>query len=162
MDEWKEKLRDFIGRGEAFIIVGMGNEYRTDDGAGIALVRMLKEKGMSEQLLLEAGRNLVNFLPEMEERRPSRLLFVDVANMGLGPGDMVAVERDQITEKGLSTHENNLALVLGYLDKVLPGCHSLFLAIQFSSLDMCGGPTLTDEIDKAVGELADHLLEILG
>jgi hydrogenase maturation protease len=37
------------------LVIGVGNEYRSDDGVGLAVIRALKAKGLPDTLLMESN-----------------------------------------------------------------------------------------------------------
>ena len=156
-----QRLAEFLDGDGRTAVVCLGNEYKGDDGAGVALAARLKGNTGENAVAIDAGRNLLSALKEIEDARPSRILFVDAADMGKGPGEVLTIEGDEISEAGLSTHENNLPLALSYLNNTLPGLDVLFLGIQFGDMGMTEGLKLTKEMERAVGEVADLLASLL-
>jgi hydrogenase 3 maturation protease len=154
--DYGKTIDSFVRQDGRIAIVGLGNDYRTDDGAGTAVIRLLKESAIDkvdEVALFEADRNLVGYLSDIEKFQPSRIIFVDAANLGTEPGKIMVLDEKQIVEKRISTHENNLDLALAYFKIVLPEHEVLFVGIQFKSLEMTDELTLTEETRRAVEEL---------
>ena len=80
----EQELRSFIHREDRIVLVGLGNEFRTDDGVGIATIRNLQKLRLDENLqimLIEAGRNLINHLHDIGTANPSKLIFIDAADI---------------------------------------------------------------------------------
>lgn len=153
----REKIKSFICEQSRIAIVGLGNEYRTDDGAGIALIRLLKDSGVdriNRVALFEANQNLVRYIPDIENFQPSGILVLDAADLGIEFGQIMVLHEDQIIEKRISTHENNLQLAMAYLKIVLPEHKILFIGIQFKSLEMSSKLMMTEKIRKVVEDLA--------
>ena len=152
----KNLLTSFIKEHDIIAIVGLGNEYRTDDGAGTALIRLLENEvvGKTNRVaLFDGDRNLVCCLSDIEKLKPSGLLLFDAANLGMKSGTVVALAENQITEQRISTHENNLDLATAYVNMTLPDCKILFIGIQFESLEMSEKLMLTQETRRAVDSL---------
>ncbi len=154
-----EEIHEFIRRKGKMVIIGLGNEWKGDDGAGLLAVRMLKEVVEDENVLvLEAGRTLLNFLPEIEKMKPSGLLFIDSAELGSEAGTVMTVKESQIVERGISTHENNLGLALSYLRKKDPALEVLFIGIQFASMEMTETLTLSPKVKEGVERVVDLIV----
>ena len=154
--DYKKRIVSFVRQRGKIAIVGLGNEYRKDDGAGIAVIRLLKHSGIEkveEVALFEVDRNLLRYLSDIEKFQPSRIIFVDAANLGTEQGKIMVLNGKQIIEKKISTHENNLDLAMAYFKIVLPEHKILFVGIQFKSLEMSDELTLTEETNKAVKKL---------
>jgi len=160
---YKQEIASFIRQHDKIAIVGLGNEYRTDDGVGVATIRLLEDEvvGRAEVALFDADRNLVRYLSEIEEFKPSGLLFIDAANLGIEPGRIMVLDETHIVKHGILTHENNLELAMTYVKMVLPECRVLFIGIQFKSLEMSEGLVLTEEAKEAVTSLARLIAEAL-
>ena len=154
--DYKKKIESFVRERGRIAIVGLGNEYRTDDGAGTALIRLLKYSGVdriNEVALFEANRNIMLHISDIEKFQPSGIMVLDTANLGIEPGQIMVLDEKKIIEKRISTHENNLDLAMAYFKIALPEHKVLFVGIQFKSLEMSDELTLTKKIKKAVEEL---------
>ncbi len=163
-----ELLRQLIGGDQRVLMMGLGNEFRSDDGAGVQTVRWLSESGIpgpSEDgpsfMVMEAGRQLLSHVHTVELARPSVIIFVDAANLGLDPGSTVMLGEEQVFETNLSTHENNFSLVLAYLRKVLPDLHFYFIGFQYSSEEMSPGMNLSPQVEIAVRTLVSAVIDIV-
>ena len=160
---YEQEIASFIRQHDRMAIVGLGNEYRTDDGVGVAAIRLLEDEVVQreEVALFDADRNLVRYLPEIEEFKPSGLLFIDAANLGIEPGRITVLDENQIIKQSVLTHDNNLGLAMAYVRMALPECGVLFVGIQFKLLDMSEELTLTNEIREAVTRLVRLIAEAL-
>ncbi len=152
-DNLEQELQSFLRREDTIILIGLGNEFRSDDGAGIAAIRHLQKIQLGENtklMLIEAGRNLVTYLFEIGEAKPSKLVFIDAADIGRQGGAVKIFYKKQLVERTFSTHENNLDLALAYLEAIAPDCQAVFLGIQYTSLEMSESLSLTKEVEKGV------------
>jgi hydrogenase 3 maturation protease len=163
----EQELRSFLLREDRIVLVGLGNEFRTDDGVGIATIRHLQKLRLDENLqitLIEAGRNIVNHLHDIGKVKPSKIVFIDAADIQGQGGDLRILYKDQLAERIFSTHENNLNLTLNYLKEIVPDCQVLFLGIQYTSLEMSEKLSLTKEVQKEVEQVSaviKHVIETL-
>jgi len=160
---YDQEITSFIRQHSRIAIVGLGNEYRTDDGVGVAAIRLLEDEIVrrAEVALFDADRNLVRCLSEIEEFKPSGLLFIDAANLGIEPGRITVLDENQIIKQSVLTHDNSLGLAMAYVRMALPECSVLFVGIQFKSLEMSEAFTLTKDVKEAVASLARLIVEAL-
>jgi hydrogenase maturation protease len=156
----RKVLKLFLERGYRVAVVGLGNEYRGDDGAGVAFVRTLTKKTRTTNrfLTIEAGRNLIRSLKEIKDYMPSGIVIVDAADLGIKQGWRV-VDENEIEEKGVSTHENNITLCLHYLKGTLSGVSVIFVGIQFKCLNMTDRLKLSREVRASVNDLVRSFSE---
>ena len=156
----RKALRTFLSGIGRVAVVGLGNEYRGDDAAGIAFARMLKErvKMGGKLVVIEAGMNLVATLKEIEECRPSRVLIVDAADLRIIDGWRI-ISESEIVERGISTHENNVAMCVRYLNAVLPKLDIMFVDIQFHDLEVTESLELSPKVSDSIRDLADLVSE---
>ncbi len=160
---YEQEIATFIREHDRIAIVGLGNEFRTDDGAGVAAIRLLEDEVVrrAEVALFDADRNLVRYLSEIEEFKPSGLLFIDAANLGIEPGRITVLDENQIIKQGVLTHDNSLDLAMAYVRMALPECSVLFVGIQFKSLEMSEELTLTNETRESVKRLVELMAKAL-
>ncbi len=160
---YEQEIASFTRQHDRIAIVGLGNEYRTDDGVGVAAIRLLEDEvvGSAEVALFDADRNLVRYLSEIEEFKPSGLLFIDAANLGIEPGRIMVLDANEIVKQGILTHDSGLDLAMAYVRLALPECSVLFVGIQFKLLKVSEELTLTSEIRESVTRLVRLIAEAL-
>lgn len=162
--DYRKKIESFVGHAGRIAIVGLGNEYRTDDGAGTATVRLLKDSPINKVdnvALFDVGRNLIGRLSDVEGFQPSRIMFVDTADLETEAGRIMILDKKQIVEKRISTHENNLDLAIAHFKIILPQHQTLFIGIQFESLEMSDELALTPDVKKAVEGLVKLITDVV-
>ncbi|HEQ79076.1 MAG TPA: hydrogenase maturation protease [Euryarchaeota archaeon] len=146
------------GKEKGLLLVCLGNEHRGDDAVGLFIARHLKNMGLKDDDVLEAGMNLVGHISKIEEISPSSILIVDAAKMGLKPGEWKIIDVSEIQNKGLSTHENNFPVFISYMNFRHPEISIRFLGIQVASTELSDSMTLSSEVKR--GALA--LIGIIG
>lgn len=137
-------------------IVGIGSDMRSDDAAGIEVVRRLR-RGLSSPnvLLIEAGVAPENFTAEIRKFEPSHVILIDATDFGSEPGATILSEPEAITGRPISTHTMPLSLLAGYL-RAQTTAKVVLLGIQPSSTGM--GARMSEKVKGAVDELSAALL----
>ncbi len=156
MMNMEKKLRDCLRQSlkGRVLIVGIGNTFRGDDGAGPALISSLKSK-VPSQLFLDVGEVPENFLGNMVEWKADTILFVDAADFGARPGSTKLIDTKHLNGGGFSTHSSSLSLVVDYLKRETQA-EILLLGIQPGKLRM--GDGLSKPVEKAVQKLEEVVL----
>lgn len=137
-------------------LVGVGNNWRGDDGAGVLLLNRLQ--GKVKAALIDAGEIPESFLGKIEETKPDTLLFLDAMDLGAEPGTVVLLEEGQVGGTSWDTHKPSLALVMKYL-RNSTGASVFLLGIQPREVGF--GQGISDQVEETLRSLEDILLRIL-
>ncbi|MHA1595587.1 MAG: hydrogenase maturation peptidase HycI [Candidatus Baldrarchaeia archaeon] len=148
-------LANFLENVRRLIILGIGNELRGDDGAGVIFVRELSRENPPENVvLLSCGQSPENFTGVILRESPSHIIIVDCADISAEPGTVSIIFENEISGIALSTHNLPLTLFLKYLRGHLPNVRILIIGIQPGVLDLGAG--LSDKVRGAI----DGLLKV--
>ena|SRR5581483_563040 len=141
-------------------IVGVGQELRGDDTAGLALVHALRPRlsGRDDVLLLDAGPSPENVTGALRRFAPEVVLLVDAAALGVEAGATRALEWRETGGVSATTHTLPVRLVAGFLEAEL-GCEVLLLGIQAASTGV--GMPLSAAVRLAVQREARALARLL-
>jgi len=107
-----ENLFQPVLRGKT-VIVGIGNPLRGDDGFGPALIERLC--GKVSATCIDAGNTPENYVGRIVKEAPDTILLVDVAHLGLEPGQYRLLEPDDIVRSGLTTHDMSSHMLIAFL-----------------------------------------------
>lgn len=78
------------------LILGMGNLFMSDDGAGIHVVERLQQKEWpSDILIMEVGTSAVCYLEEISTSR--QIIAIDAVRTGAKPGTIYRLTLEDIT-----------------------------------------------------------------
>ncbi len=138
--------------------MGVGNELNGDDGAGLWVVRGLKQALAPHErlLLLEAGSAPENFTGVLRRFGPNWVLWIDAADMNREAGAVGWIAWGDIAEAPqISTHTLSPALLGRYLGAELD-CQMGIIGIQPASLRL--GEGLTPEVRRGVRRLVRLLV----
>jgi hydrogenase 3 maturation protease len=103
-------------RNDKIVFVGLGNEVRGDDLAGLVFIDALKTKTVfNKSKFITAGKNPENYLQEILISSPEVVAFIDAADWGGEPGDISFLDPDSIANGDFSTHAYSIKLIEEFL-----------------------------------------------
>jgi hydrogenase maturation protease len=146
---------------DAVLVVGVGNVLRGDDGAGPAVARRLRERGVAARELTGEGVGLVALF----EDAPA-VVLVDCVRSGAAPG---TVHRFDVSDAALpaglrgssSTHAVGAAEAIE-LARVLGRLPARLIVYGIEGARFDAGAPLSDAVARAVDAVVDRVAGELG
>jgi hydrogenase 3 maturation protease len=143
-------------------LMGVGNDLRGDDGAGLALARELQAHLPADAggrlLVIEAGQAPENFSGALRRFEPDLVVLLDAAHLGEEPGAVRWLAASVAAGMSASTHTLPLHMLAAYLEAEL-GCTVALLVIQ--PVTLAFDAPLSPPVKDAVGETARALSALL-
>lgn len=136
------------------IILGVGNELKSDDGAGPYVIDRLGDVSSENVILIDAQTVPENFTGKIRKEQPSHLVIVDACLMDEEPGTVKIVNRDDFNNIGISTHSMSLSYFVKYLEQD-NSFNVTFIGIEPELMEFANALT------PKVKEGADNLIEII-
>ncbi|MEM3828932.1 MAG: hydrogenase 3 maturation endopeptidase HyCI [Conexivisphaerales archaeon] len=156
---FEKKLKDWFSGAERVVVAGIGNPIRMDDFVGVKVVRDLQGKVSEKVLLIECETVPESFLQQMADFKPSHVLLIDAAVMGLEPGDCRLVKPEHLRVfPAISTHMFPLRVFCDYLAETV-GAKIALLLIEPKNTDF--GEGLSGEVEAAAKRIVEVLLAVL-
>lgn len=139
---FESQLRDFLKDCEKLIVLGVGNELKSDDGIGPYIIRKLKDENIENENLLFIDAQTVpeNFTGKIRKEKPTHLIIVDACLMDSNPGDMQIVDKYDFASIGISTHSMSLSFFVKYLERD-NDFGIIFVGIEPKTMDFGNAPT---------------------
>ena len=139
---FEAQLKDFLNDFKKLIILGVGNELKSDDGVGPFIIKNLMAENIESDrlLLIDAETVPENFTGKIRKENPSHIIIVDACLMGCQPGDIKIVDKDDFTNIGISTHSMSLSYFVKYLEKDTD-FKIIFVGIEPETMDWGANPT---------------------
>ena len=129
------------------VVLTVGNSLMGDDGAGPLLCERMEATPVPGWTVIDGGSMPENVTYAVKAMKPQRLLIVDVATLGLAPGEMRFVDKERIRAMGIaSTHNLPLSFIMDELEQEIK--QVVFLGIQPQEVGFC--LPVTDAVHKAV------------
>ena len=158
--EIKKELEIWFSGAKRIVLAGIGNPIRTDDYLGLKIVEQLREKLPVNVLLVEAETVPESYLLDIEEFKPTHVLLIDAAFLGLYPGKVSLVDAEKIADNyAITTHLLPMRIFCEYV-KQATGAKIALLLVEPKSMEF--GEGLSEEVQGATARLIKILGELLG
>ena len=157
---FEAQLKDFLNDFEKLIILGVGNELKSDDGVAPFIIKNLMAEDIESDrlLLIDSGTVPENFTGKIRKENPSHVIIVDACLMGCRPGDIRIVDKDDFTNIGISTHSMSLSYFVKYLERDTD-FKIIFVGIEPETMDWGANPT--ENVEKAAFDFIKIIKGIL-
>jgi hydrogenase 3 maturation protease len=166
---WKDslcqKLKLFKRRSSEparICILGVGNDLRGDDSAGLIVARQLSADetfvGAANVLVLECGPAPENQTGKLRAFQPDLVLFIDAAHLEEAPGTIQFIPLEFIDGMSASSHSLPLSMLARYIMHEF-GCQVEVLGIQPTQNEI--GTDLSHPVRTAIDEIVDVLITFL-
>ena len=157
---FEAQLKDFLNDFEKLIILGVGNELKSDDGVGPFIIKNLMAENIESDRLLLINAETVpeNFTGKIRKENPSHVIIVDACLMGCKPGDIRIVDKDDFTNIGISTHSMSLSYFVKYLERDTD-FKIIFVGIEPETMDWGENPT--ENVEKTAHDFIKIIKGIL-
>jgi hydrogenase 3 maturation protease len=153
------RLREWLSDAKKVVIAGIGNPIRSDDFVGVKIVQDLRGRASDNVCLIECETVPEGFIQQILDFNPTHVLLIDVAILGLKPGESRLVDPGQLTGfPAFSTHMLPLRIFCDYVTKAGKSKISLVL-IESKKTDF--GEGLSPEVETAAKTIVSMLLEAL-
>lgn len=141
------------------VVLGVGSPLMADDGIGVAVVEMLRDRWEGDRglALLDGGTWGMQILPAIEDA--TRLLIVDAIQAGAKPGTLLRLDGDEIPRHlrmKMSPHQIELGEVLAVAE--LRGrfpAEAVALGIQPARIELREG--FSDVVESALPPLLEAI-----
>lgn len=140
------------------LVIGVGNEYRKDDGAGLLAARNLKPRVGGDVSVLEQSGEAAALMESFSGA--DRVILIDAVQSGKAPGTVHCFEAGDAPLPAklfrCSTHAFGVAesVELARALHQLPGQVTLY---GIEGKDFASGVGLSPEVDRAVQKLCEQL-----
>ncbi len=143
------------------VVIGVGNEVMRDDGVGTDVVRRLQEENLGPDVeLIEGAVGGLDLVFDLEGRE--RAIIIDAARMGLEPGAVRLVRREEIEQRLLplaSLHHIGLHDVLELAE--MSGIRPEIIVVAVEPAEVVPGLGLSATVEAAVPEMIGLVQELL-
>jgi hydrogenase maturation protease len=142
----------------AVLLIGIGNEYRGDDGAGLAAIRSIKARDLSGTLCVESTGDGVSLMETWSAS--DVVILIDAVSSGARPGTIYRF--DALTQSiplcfsMHSTHAFGLAEAIE-LARTLGRLPRSLIVYAIEGKSFIAGTGLSPEVEQAVPEAVEQV-----
>lgn len=155
----QKQLETWFSKAERVVLAGVGNPIRMDDYVGVRVVQDLQGKVSDRVRLIECETVPEDSVPQIVDFRPTHVLLIDAALLGLEPGGYKLVEPERLTmSPAFSTHTLPLRIFCEHVRETTQARIALML-VEPEKSDF--GEGLTPRVEASVKEIVQTLLELL-
>ncbi len=99
--------------------VGIGNENRKDDFAGLYFLERLKKSSKYKKAhFINAGISPENHLQQIVNNDSDSIIFIDAAECGEKPGEISFIDENNLYRTNFSTHAYSISFIREYLSRI--------------------------------------------
>ncbi|NHI92438.1 MAG: hydrogenase maturation protease [Candidatus Lokiarchaeota archaeon] len=153
-----EKVKEFLEKeiplDGRIVIIGIGNNQRQDDEAGLKVVENLMRDIQDipdNYYLIEGIGPPQYYIHDINDWKPTHLLMIDAADLGLSPGSIRIIDKKFLSRSSLSSHALSKNTLLDFLISFNPELKIFILGIQAESIMIEG--EMTKSVLSSVEEL---------
>jgi hydrogenase 3 maturation protease len=158
-DAIEKDLENWFANAKKVVIAGIGNPIRQDDDVGVKIVQNLQGKVAENVCLLECETVPESYILDIEQFKPTHVLLIDAAFLGLKPGEASLLDTEKIEDfPAITTHMLPLKIFCEYV-KHATGAKIALLLIEPASVEF--GEGLSVEVEAAAELLTKLLLDLL-
>jgi len=152
-------LKKWFAGAEKVVVAGIGNPIRRDDFVGVKIVQDLQGKVSKNVCLIECETVPESFMQEIVDLKPSHVLLVDAAMLGMKPGETRLVFAEQVTNfPAVTTHVLPLRIFCEYITKMTATKIALLL---IEPEDTEFGEGLSPTVQAVADKLTENLIDLL-
>ncbi len=152
-------LKEWLSGAKSVVVAGIGNEIRHDDFVGVKIVRDLQGRVSGKVHLVECETVPESFMDEIADFKPSHVLLLDAALLGLEPGEIRLYDPCKIVDiPAISTHSLPVRVFCDYVTELTKAKIALLL-VEPKDTDF--GEGLSSEVSAAAAGVVGVLLGVL-
>jgi len=154
----QDALKKWFANAKRVVVAGIGNPIRRDDFVGVKIAQDLKGKVSKNVCLIECETVPESFMQEIVDLKPSHVLLIDAAVLGLKPGEIRLVFPEHVADfPAVTTHMLPLRIFCEYITKMTEAKIALLL-VEPENTEF--GEDLTPEVQKAAEKITKILLAL--
>ncbi len=145
------------------LIIGVGNEFRGDDGAGIVVVRHLRPQARANVTILEASGEGAALMEIW--KGASRVILIDVTRSGSAPGTIHRFEAHAEPLPSRFFHYSTHAFSVAEAVEMARALNQLppqLIVYGIEGRNFTAGEGLSPEVEKAADSVIARLLQDAG
>ncbi len=145
------------------LLIGIGNEYRSDDGIGLMIARAIREKQFPSITVKEESGEGVSMMESWKGFR--NVILVDAVSSGAMPGTIFRIDAKKETVSNnffhYSTHAFSVAEAVE-LARVMNSLPPSLIVYGIEGMNFTAGTTISANVRKAAKQVVDQIITDAG
>jgi len=140
------------------LVIGIGNEYRSDDGVGLVVARELRARNLPSMQIIECGGDGAALMEAWETA--SRVILIDATACGSKPGTIYCLDAStRSIPIGLSFHSTHAFSVAEAIElaRTLDQLPPYLLVYAIEGENFRAGVGLSPEVQNAAREVIERV-----
>ncbi len=151
-------LSEWLADAKRVVLAGIGNSIRRDDFVGVKIVQDLQGKVPERVTLLECETVPESFMHEIVDLKPSHVLLIDAAILGLKPSEARLIFPEQVANfPAVTSHVLPMRIFCEYVAKMTEAKIAMLL---IEPADVKFGEGLTPAVQGAAEKITKMLLKL--
>lgn len=144
------------------LLIGIGNEYRSDDGAGLLVARRVREKASEQITVRESNGEGAALIDALKEAHTAILIDAVYSDSEAGTIHRIEAHSERLPAEmfGCSTHAFSVAEAIE-MARVLDRLPQRLIVYGIEGKNFVPGVGLSPEVDRAVQRAVESILEEL-
>ena|SRR5450759_1707904 len=142
-----------------FLLIGIGNDYRSDDGAGLAICRELKKRELAGAPVIECASDGTALMEML--KTANRVILIDAVSSGASAGTIyrfdALAEQIPLRFSFQSTHSLGVAEAIG-LARALDQLPPYLIVYAIEGKDFTTEVGLSPEVEEAVQQVVELVI----
>ena len=147
LSPWEREVLHHLRR--EFVVLGVGNRNKGDDGAGSIIAERLAGRGL--QGVFDCGGVPENYVSRVARLQPAQVVFIDVVDFGMPPGSIELFGGERLGVQSASTHSGGLSPIMDFLRG---SCDAFCWVLAVQPEQVGFGQGLSHAVQKAVDAIA--------
>ena len=140
------------------LIIGVGNDFRRDDGAGLAVVRSLKARALPGVMLIESDGDAASLIDAWANA--DRVILVDATTSGAQPGTVYRFDAHaQPLPTAMSfhsTHAFGVAEAIG-LGRALGQLPRELVVYAIEGKEFEAGMEMSEDVERGIEAVVEYI-----
>jgi|RifCSP13_1_1023834.scaffolds.fasta_scaffold01032_10 hydrogenase 3 maturation protease len=115
-EAFEDALAVQLGGATRIAILGVGDDLNPRDRPGILAALLIHELEVPNLTVFLTGTMPENYTGALRALRPSHVVLIDSAEMGMAPGSLGIIHPERVRGQRFSTHAMPLSLVIEYME----------------------------------------------
>jgi hydrogenase 3 maturation protease len=128
-------------------VCGIGNRIRGDDGVGPEVITELRSQVSEECMLYDFDENPENFIGDLIDYGPEKVILVDAVDMGQKPGSVGLIDFHSVKKQVMSTHKMPVSMFIEHLQNRMR-FKLIFVGVQPKDIGL--NKEMSNEVRQAI------------